>query len=216
MEFRYTFSFTPDEIKGLTAQTKDELARKCADFAKVAGVATPDTASPVPQTVVVNGVPTVPAVRNQPNQANAVDPAIAGMPGAALPPGMPPGVPPAPVPSAMPIHTGAVPPAPSTAPPAPAPVAAMPQPVAPQPVPQPAPAQNQAPPVSAQAVQMKLIPRLMADVGSDMVMSILTDAGAQGILPSYNIQQLTDAAAPAFLQLVNQKTGQDFSPLVMG
>ena len=112
MQSGYVFIMSMDELRSLKDDTKRDLATKCSEFAKIVGVATPETATPAPPTVTVNGVATVPAARNQPNQQDAVDPALRGMPGV-------PSLPPAPAAAMNVVVPGGYQPATGQAPPSP-------------------------------------------------------------------------------------------------
>lgn len=200
MQTGYVLIMSLEEIRGLSQATKTELSKLDVNFANMAGVPTEGTPT-MPQGVQINGVNTLPAQRNQPNQISTVDPALQGTP-MGLPPGMPnmpPGMP-ASVPSAAPAVTGI--------PPLPAP----PQQSVIPPVQQQAPAappSNAGPMPSAVALQQQVLPKVLARFGHAPVMRALTAAHHQALIPALNVSLLTDEKVGAFVHLLGLETGTD-------
>lgn len=239
MQTRYCILLTIDELKSLPPEAKRALAILDPEFANLVGVPTEANppATPAKPAVNINGINTVPAERNQPNQTTTVDPAIAAALGTQIPvPAAPPALAPV-VPSAMPVFTGVppapqvaqatvqapMPPIPGRAEPAPQPVS-MPlqqpvapplqttQPVAPPaPVAQPAPAYQPAPSaVTPDMIRNRIIPTLMAEFGGTQVVGIIQQAAASGVIPRPTLDTLTDGNSGQFMELVAQMTGKRF------
>lgn len=220
MQTRYCLLLTMDELRSLSSAVKQELAKFDPEFGNLVGV---DPNAAPPQTINVNGVPTIPAVRNQPNQQSAADP-VAAMPGMAPAQQMPPQQYAA-VPQAAPISTGApnvVPPGlPASAPPMPPGFPpqqqmppgfppAQPQQAAPpvQP-PQQAPQQQQAvPQITTSMVHTSILPKLIPRIGSSSdVIALLDQAVQRNLLPNRNLLSMPDQNAGAFMQMVAEKMG---------
>lgn len=241
MQTRYCILLTIDELKSLAPEVKRALAILDPEFANLVGVPTEANppATPAKPAVNINGVNTVPADRNQLNQATTVDPAIAAALGNQIPmPAAPPALAPV-VPSAMPVFTG-VPPAPQVAQatvlapmlpipgraePAPPQQVAMPlqQPVAPPlqvapptappvQVAQPAPTFQPAPQaITPDMIRNRIIPTLLAEFGGTQVVGIINQAAASGVIPRPTLDTLTDGNSGQFLEVVAQMTGKRFA-----
>lgn len=229
MQTRYCILLTIDELRSLSPEVKRALAILDPEFANMVGVPTEANPPATPQkpAVTVNGVNTVPADRNQPNQSTTVDPAIAAALGTQIPiPQAPPALAPT-VPSAMPVFTG-VPPAPPAPPvtvqapmpqipgraePAPQPVPQPPQQIMSPPlqVAQPAPPPQPAPTgITPDMVRNRIIPTLMAEFGGTQVVGIINQAAASGVLPRPTLDTLTDGNSAQFMEIVSQMTGKRF------
>lgn len=222
MQTRYCLLLTMDELRSLSSAVKQELAKFDPEFGNLVGV---DPNAAPPQTINVNGVPTIPAVRNQPNQQSAADP-VAAMPGMAPAQQMPPQQYAA-VPQAAPVNTGSpnvVPPGlPASAPPMPPgfppqqqmppgfPPAQPPQAAPPvqQMPPQQAPPQQQAmPQITTSMVHTSILPKLIPRIGSSSdVIALLDQAVQRNLLPNRNLLSMPDQNAPAFMQMVAEKMG---------
>lgn len=222
MQTRYCLLLTMDELRSLSSAVKQELAKFDPEFGNLVGV---DPNAAPPQTINVNGVPTIPAVRNQPNQQSAADP-VAAMPGMAPAQQMPPQQYAA-VPQAAPVNTGApnvVPPGlPASAPPMPPgfppqqqmppgfPPAQPPQAAPPvqQMPPQQAPPQQQAmPQITTSMVHTSILPKLIPRIGSSSdVIALLDQAVQRNLLPNRNLLSMPDQNAGAFMQMVAEKMG---------
>lgn len=231
MQTRYCILLTIDELKSLAPEVKRALAILDPEFANLVGVPTEANppATPAKPAVNINGVNTVPADRNQLNQATTVDPAIAAALGNQIPmPAAPPALAPV-VPSAMPVFTG-VPPAPQVAqatvhaPMLPIPgraEPAPPQPVAmplqqqvapPLQVAQPAPTFQPAPQaITPDMIRNRIIPTLLAEFGGSQVVGIINQAAASGVIPRPTLDTLTDGNSGQFLEVVAQMTGKRFA-----
>lgn len=222
MQTRYCLLLTMDELRSLSSTVKQELAKFDPEFGNLVGV---DPNAAPPQTINVNGVPTIPAVRNQPNQQSAADP-VAAMPGMAPAQQMPPQQYAA-VPQAAPVNTGApnvVPPGlPASSPPMPPgfppqqqmppgfPPAQPPQAAPPvqQMPPQQAPQQQQAvPQITTSMVHTSILPKLIPRIGSSSdVIALLDQAVQRNLLPNRNLLSMPDQNAGAFMQMVAEKMG---------
>ena len=222
MQTRYCLLLTMDELRSLSSAVKQELAKFDPEFGNLVGV---DPNAAPPQTINVNGVPTIPAVRNQPNQQSAADP-VAAMPGMAPAQQMPPQQYAA-VPQAAPVNTGSpnvVPPGlPASAPPMPPgfppqqqmppgfPPAQPPQAAPPvqQMPPQQAPPQQQAmPQITTSMVHTSILPKLIPRIGSSSdVIALLDQAVQRNLLPNRNLLSMPDQNAGAFMQMVAEKMG---------
>lgn len=228
MQTRYCLLLTMDELRSLSSAVKQELAKFDPEFGNLVGV---DPNAAPPQTINVNGVPTIPAVRNQPNQQSAADP-VAAMPGVAPAQQMPPQQYAA-VPQAAPIHTGAPNAASPGLPAAAPPMAQMPpgfppqqqmppgfppaqpqqasSPVQPaqQTPPQQVPQQQQAvPQITTSMVHTSILPKLIPRIGSSSdVIALLDQAVQRNLLPNRNLLSMPDQNAGAFMQMVAEKMG---------
>lgn len=226
MQSGYFLILSMDELRSLKPETKQDLASKCPEFAKIAGVATPETATPAPPTVDVNGVATVPAARNQPNQQSTIDPALQGMPGI---PGMPPAASPMNpvVPSGYPPTTGQVPPGlpqqqPAMLPTMPATNFPPQQPVNSFPAQAAAAPQEQVSAAPAAATGSitrtdlitKVVPKIMSHVGQPEAIAGINACVQAGHLATANIHAATDEKAHQIAAVMAHVAGHTVESLM--
>lgn len=237
MEFRFTFALTGEEVRSLKADTKADLCNHCPEFAAYCGVATEgnppeENKNKRSRKKTADGGQTILPEMNQPNQMTAIDPQIAGLPGASVPQMQ---VPYAqqfsPPPQQMPMVTGFpnqvqmpqqqvyTPPeqaqqmpwqqAPQQQPLYPPQQAQVPQQFMPQPQQTAAPA----PQVNAQMV-MGIMQQVVQDFGPEAVpklQTIFNTAVQRGVLAKPDLSGVGDQNAPAFVAIVNELSGKRYA-----